>query len=146
MAGNPMVPQGLLNRLIASVIWPDFPALNVTASYLGEEMTRLNFNGTAATRINTATGQVPSPEPFVAMTLRINLLKTQALADAYKRQMEASVVMGNCIVRPDAVTLSPYTLNNCTLGQVETLDFNGKSVGWIISVDGYYLINANLWG
>lgn len=146
MVGNPLVPQGLLNRILASVIWSDFPDLNVTASFLGEEMTRLSLNGPGATRIGTATGQVASPEPFIPVTLRINLLKSQVLADAYKRKMESSVMMGDCTVRPDAVTLSPYQLRNCSLGPVEPLEFNGKSAGWIISVDGYYLINSSLWG
>jgi hypothetical protein len=146
MAGNPFVPQGTLNRLRASFVLSALPALNVTASYLGEEMVRLSFGGGGTTRINTATGQVTSPEPYIPALVRINLLKTQALANAWKAQMELTTLLGDCTIRPDAATLGPYQLSNCSMQDVEPLDFNGKAAGWIITVGGTYYINNNLWG
>lgn len=143
---NPLVPQGTLNRLRASVLWPSFDALNVTASYLGEEMIRLSFEGQATTRIPVATGQVMSPEPYLPLMLRIHLLKTQYLANAYKAQMENNCLLGDGTVIPDASTLSPYQLTNCSIASVEPLDFNGKNPGWIIDIAGYYIINNSLWG
>jgi hypothetical protein len=142
---NPLVSQGTMNRLRASVVWPSFPSLNVTASFLGEEMVRLSLEGDATTFINTATGMVTSPEPYLPCSIRINLLKTQALADLYKKQMELSTLMGDCTVRPDATPLSSYQIVNCALMSVDPLDFNGKSAGWIINARGTYYINSDLW-
>ena len=34
---NPQVIQGTLNRLLANVVYADFPQLNVTAPYLAKE-------------------------------------------------------------------------------------------------------------
>ena len=89
MAGtNPLVSQGSLNRLRASVVWPDNPTLNVTASYLGKEGVSLALDGEATTFINTLVGAVTSPEPYQMITLTIHLLKTQGLASLYKSQQE----------------------------------------------------------
>ena len=37
MAGNPLIDQGVLNRIRGSVQWADFPGLNVTAPFLDRE-------------------------------------------------------------------------------------------------------------
>ena len=42
---DPLVPQGNLNRLKASLIWTDFPNLNVTPPFLAGEMLVLSFEG-----------------------------------------------------------------------------------------------------
>ena len=33
MAGSPNIPQGNINRLIASLVIDDFPSLNITPSF-----------------------------------------------------------------------------------------------------------------
>lgn len=141
---NPLVAQGTLSRLRASVIWTDFPQLNVTAPYLGKEGVRLSLEGQATGFIDTMTGAVTSPEPYMAVTLTMNLLKTQALSGAYKAQMEQSTLLGDCTVRPDALTLPPYDLTNCALEGVRELNFSGQDAGWAVTIKGYYLINAAL--
>lgn len=139
---DPLVSQGVLNRLRASVIWPDFPALNVTASFLGEEGVRLALEGESTTFINTLTGAVVSPEPYMIVTVTINLLKTQSLSDSYKRQMETFALLGSCTVRPDTSTLSPYQFINCAIESVGELNFNGKVAGYAVNCKGYYPINS----
>lgn len=146
MAGNPLVPQGTINRLIASVIWPSFPNLNVTPAYLGEEAIRLSLDGVATTRINTMTGTVTSPEPYMGISVRMALLMTQSLSDLYKKQMETSTLLGDGTVRPVTTTLSPYPILNASIEGVEPLDFGGKQAGWVVTVGGYYLTNSALWG
>jgi hypothetical protein len=127
------------------VLWTGFPELNVTASFMGEEMVRITFNGPATTRINTATGQVTSPEPFIPVVVRIPLLKTQALCNAYKTRMEALSLLGDGVVLPDATTFSPYNLTNCSIDNIEPVEFNGKNPGWVIDVGGSYIVNNNMW-
>lgn len=146
MAGNPLIDQGKLNKLKASVTWTSFPTLNVTASYLGKGQINLTLQGEATTNIPTATGTIPSAEPYMMVEMAIHLLKPQFLAAAYKTQMELYTFLGDGIVRPDVSTgLSPYLLNNCSLKGVRPLDFNGTDPDWVVTVGGFYLINSSLW-
>lgn len=160
---NPLIAQGTLNRLVASVIWQNFPFLNVTPSFLNREGLRLSLDGEATRFLPTLTGAVTSPEPYQMVSLSINLLKTQPLSALYKAQMETNCLLGDGVIRPDvaiggavsgsvitAVTgqtggLTPYDITNCALESVREQTYNGEDAGWTIMVRGYYLINSNLW-
>ena len=85
---NPLVAQGTLNRILGSVVWPSFSALNVTSSFLGKQGIRLALEGESTLFIPTMTGAVTSPEPYMMIGLTINLLKTQSLAAQYKSQLK----------------------------------------------------------
>jgi hypothetical protein len=141
---NPLVNQGTLNRLRASVLFPSFPELNVTSPFLGDEGITISFEGESTVYINTMTGAVTSPEPYLLFTMRIALLKTQPLSSAYKAQMEADARLGDCTVRPDAATLSPYQLTNTSIANVEGMMFNGKQAIYPVTIKGYYIINNDL--
>jgi hypothetical protein len=144
---NPQIPQGVLNRILGSVVVPSFPALNVTASFLGVEMIRLAFDGEATTFINTGTGAVTSGEPYQMVTVTIHLLKTQQLSAQYERQRQTQSVIGDITVRPDVSTgLQPYDFTNCAIQGVRELAFDGKDAGYAVIVRGYQLINNSLWG
>jgi len=146
---NPNVPLGQLNRLKASVVWRDFPALNITASFLGKGGIRPSPASEATTYILTMTGGVPSPEPYQVFNLSIALLKTQALADAYKKQLEFNALLGNCTLRPDIQGnggLSPYLLKNCSIVNVGAMAWDGSEAVYPIDIRGFYAINAGLWG
>lgn len=146
MAGNPLVDQGVLNRLVASVSFTDFPALNVTPSFLGKEAITMALEGDIVTYIPTMTGGVTSPEPYQLVSVTIHLLKTQSLAAAFKSQIESSALLGACVVRPDTKILPPYDLVNCSIySGPRELNFAGMDAGWVIMIRGYYEINADLW-
>lgn len=145
MVGNPLVPQGTLNRLKASLVLPDLPALNVTASFLTKEGIGISFQGEITTMIQTMTGTVTSPEPYQMATVLVRLLRTQTLADAWKQQLETSSLIGDITVRPDTTTLSPYQILNCGIMTVGDLTFAGQDAGYGVSIAGYYPVNANLW-
>lgn len=142
---NPLIAQGTLNRLRGSVVWEGFPALNVTAPFLGKEGIRLALEGEATTFINTMTGAVTSPEPYMTVSMTLNLLKTQQLGNLYKAQMEVSSLLGAGTVRSDSAILSPYSLINCSIQSVRELDFSGADAGYVVNVKGYYNINQALW-
>lgn len=142
---NPLIPLGSLNRLRGSVVWPSFPSLNVTAPYLGKEGIRLALEGETTTYLPQMTGAVTSPEPYQLISLRITLLKTQGLAALYKAQMEASALLGDGTVRPDASSLPPYEITNCAIESIAELTFNGESADFAVNIRGYYLVNASLW-
>lgn len=143
---NPLVAQGTLNRLRASVIWANFPALNVTAPFLHKEGIRLALEGEATTFIDTMTGGVTSPEPYQRVSLTMVLLKTQALAASYKAQMESSSLLGDGTVRPDSVALPPYQIVNCAIRSIRELNFAGDDAAWAVMIGGYYPINSALFG
>ena len=142
---NPLIVQGSLNRLRASVVWNDFPSLNVTASYLGKDGITLALDGESTAFINTMTGAVTSPEPYQMITLTLNLLKTQGLAGLYKSQVETSALLGNGVVRPDSLALPAYDITNCAIESVRELKFSGEDAGFAVTVKGYYLVNSSLY-
>ena len=146
MASNPLVSQGVLNRLRGSVGFPNFPVLNVTAPYLGKEGIGLALQGETTTYIQTMTGAVTSPEPFQMVQLTIALLKTQFLANQFKIQMETLSTIGPCIVKADSSALGDYSLINCSIQSVEALKFSGETADFMVTIGGYYNINSSLWG
>jgi hypothetical protein len=75
----------------------------------------------------------------------IHLLKSQALSNAYKQQMESSVLMGPCTIRPDSPTIDPYLIDNCAITGLNQLNFSGRDGGFTITIMGAYYLNSNLW-
>lgn len=144
MATNPSVPQGVLNRVRASMVVAANAALNVTASYLGSEGISMTPTGKSVNYIRTLTGAVRSPEPFMMLEGSVHLLRTQSLANLYKTAMETDSFLGNITVRPDSSQLQPYQYVNCSITSVEPLKFNGTDAGFVIGIEGVYLSNANL--
>ena len=144
---NPLIAQGTLNRLRASVTWASNPGLNVTASFLGREGIRLALQGESITYIPTMTGAIQSPEPYMQIELTLHLLKTQALSSSYKRQMETNATIGDGTVRPDVASgLDAYQIVNCGIRSVRELNFSGEDAGFAVVIGGYYLVNSSLFG
>lgn len=141
---NPLVPQGTLSRLRASVLIPDFPQLNVTAPYLGDEGIGLALQGESTTYIQTLTGAVTSPEPYMLAAISVHLLKTQTLAALYKAQMEDDSRIGTVVVRPDAATLPLYQIINCAIQSIAELRMNGRDAGFRLNLTGFYPVNGTL--
>ena len=143
---NPLVTQGSLNRLIGSVVIPDFPALNITAPFLGDEGISVALQGDTTTFINTLTGAVTSPEPYQGVQISAHLLKTQYLSIAYKLQIEADARIGDLTLILDSFPFPPYHFTNCAIQSVGELRLNGRDAGYRITIGGYYYINNNMWG
>lgn len=145
MAGSPQVAQGTLNRLRGTITVVDAPELNITAPFLGRAGISLSFEGSVTVPLPTLVGTVQSPEPYQMVTVTAALLKTQSFSDLYKRRLETDSLIGNVTVTPDASTLSPYNLSNCSILGVRELDFAGNDAGFVIMLNGFYPINSSLW-
>jgi hypothetical protein len=146
MAGNPLIDQGVLNRLLASVNIANFPELNVIPSYLGKEGVSFALEGEATTYLPTMTGGVTSPEPYQLVMVTIHLLKSQSLAAAYKTKVEGSSLLGPISVYPDVKTIPAYDFTNCALmGAPRDMNIAGTDAGFLVTMRGYYAINNNLW-
>lgn len=145
MAVNPLVAQGDLVRVRASVNWNNFATLNVSASYLAQEGILLALEGMSTLLLPTMTGTVTSREPYMMIAVTMHLLKTQSLADAYKVQMELDSRLGDGTVRPDVSTgISPYDVYNCAIESVRELNFSGRDPGWVVTCRGFYIVNNSL--
>lgn len=145
MSGSPQISQGVLNRLIASVIWTSYPQLTITAPFLGRDGISLAFEGNAVEFLPTLTGNVNSPEPFQMVTLTMHLLKTQGIAQLYESQRQTNAQLGTGTVRPDAATLGPYKLLNAAIESVRELAFSGQNAEYVVTCRATYPINSALW-
>ena len=105
----------------------------------------MSFEGVVTTPIDTMTGIVQSPEPYQRCTVAVHLIKSQALANAYKTQIELNSLLGDMTVRPDAVALGPYELSNVAINGVNPLKFDGTDAGWVVMLSGIYYVNSSLW-
>lgn len=141
---NPLIDQGTLNRIRASVVFPLFPQLNITSPYLAKEGIRLALEGNATDYFGTMTGAVPSPAPYQLCTLTLNLIKSQPLSNTYKAQFESTTLVGTATVRPDATALGIYQLYGVVLETVREMTFAGEDPTWSVTCRGYYLVNSTL--
>jgi hypothetical protein len=72
------------------------------------------------------------------------LLRTQALGNAYKEQIEANTTLGSVTIYPDTTALTPFQLNNCVLSSIQEVPFDGNQAALIVRLRGVYSINAEL--
>lgn len=142
---NPNVPQGTLNRLRAAVQIPSFPQLTVTPPFLGKRSIILRPNGKLTTTIETETGGVQSPEPYLMYEVEMDLLRSQGFADLWKQQIELSTLLGDITVIMDTSTLSRIQLSNCSIMRPGELDFGGDNPSFPVTLSGFYYINNSLW-
>ena len=144
---NPNIPQGTINRLQASIVWHDFPGLDITPPFLAPEGIDMTLEGTMTTMLPTMTGVVTSPEPWMMMRMVIHLIRAQSLAAAYKEQWELSSLIGEGTVRPDVISsvLPPFQVGNVAITNLNTLNYSGRDAGFVITLMGSYNINSALW-
>lgn len=139
------VSQGTINRLKASVVYATLPQLGVTAPFLGKAGLSLTFEGEAGQLLPTMTGGVTSPEPYQFATVEIHLLKSQALANAYKDQIETDVNVGTINVIGDAATMEEWQLQNCIIQSEAPGAFDGNNPEFVVRIRGIYYVNRALW-
>lgn len=149
---NPLVRQGMLNRIRGSVIVATYPQLTVTAPYLGKEGISFQLEGEASQLLGTMTGAVTSPEPYQYATVTLHLLKTQSLAAAYQAQMLLTTNLNVVTVIPDVDNgilntggISSFSLLNTVISSVQEMSFNGTNAEMIVRLRGTYIQNTLLY-
>src|ERR1700753_2174482 len=128
MAGNPLVDQGQILRLRASIVFVTNPTLNIISSFLGKEGINIVLEGEASELLDTMTGVAPSPGLYQRAMVEADLLKSQSFSDLWKRTIEVNSLVGDFIVRPDATTLSPYYIRNGVAATTAPGRQNGSAV------------------
>lgn len=142
-----LAPQGVLNRVRASLTFTTFPALNVTSPFLARAGLTLTFNMPRSVQIDTMTGVVQSPEPYISTTVTAALIRTQPLVAAWQQQEQLNVLIGDMTLRPDVVgpgTLGLYQFSNTALQSVRELTFAGQDPSYVIELRAYMIVNQQL--
>jgi hypothetical protein len=142
---NPMIPQGTINRLIASINFADNPQLNVIASFLGKEGVSFAFEGNQTLPIEALTGIVTSPEPYQMVTVTAHLLRSQALAATYLDQIRDTTVIGGFTVYSDSTVFPSLDVQNGFIKTTAAMLMNGTQADFTIELGGYILLNNALW-
>ena len=144
-SGNPLVPQGLLNRVRGSVVFPAFSNLNITAPYLAVDGISLDIDEDGTEQLKTITGVVNSPAAFVMATATIHVLKTQALGEAWAQQFQSNSQIGRMVIHTDSSALSQYRIHNCSLLKPQPGAMNGTNPSLILTIRGTYNVNDYIW-
>lgn len=145
MAINSGTPQGTMDRLRGSITVTDFPDLNVTSDYLGVGGISWAPSGPVTDFINTMTGRVTSPVPYLPVEITINMLRTQTLAASWYSQVLSNSLIGQLTVTPDVTTFPNVTFKNCGIATLPTQSYAGTDPSFDIVVSGYMVINSQLW-
>lgn len=145
MATNPLIPQGTLNRVRCSVVVPTFPALNITAPYMGKSYASIEISGPFAELIPTATGVVQSPEPYQLAMITVGLLRSQALAFQWLTQAQATSSVGQVTIHSDTPAFPSITLANVVINQIEPGAYDGTDPVVRLTLHGVYYLNNDLW-
>jgi len=142
---NPMIAQGVLNRVLTAVIIPSNTALNVTAPYMAKGFARLEYAGDWTGQIGTGTGVVNSPEPYVMARVTMNLLRTQALSASWVTQGQTATYIGNVNVHSDTSTFPVSQMVDASIVSVDPGAFDGTDPVVRVVLSGALAINASLW-
>jgi len=146
MAGfPPLTTQGNLNRVATHIVVVSQPQLNATAATMGKSLAVATFEGPFTDQIETATGIVNSPKPFVMAQIVVNLLRSQSLAAQWIAQAQAGTYLGTVIAYPDSNVFPPISLTNASITDLDPGAFDGMDPITKVTMKGTFYINANLW-
>jgi hypothetical protein len=139
-------PPGVLNRLRASIVWSDFPQLNVTSNFLTTEGIRLALEGNATDLLPAMVSLVSSPAPYLAASLTMSIVRSSSLASLYKLQFEDTTLMGLATIFPDTDVINPFVINNVALESIREMAFAGMEAALVVTARGYYNVNTGFFG
>lgn len=143
--GNPLVAQGVLNRVRGTLSVTDSPQLTVTASYLGKEGISLRPVGVATDVIPTMAGTVGSQVPYQQVEVTLHLLRTQSMGDSWRARMQSDTSLGETVLTPDSATFSDFTIYNTFITNFQEFGVAGMDAGFVLTLSGYIIVNNNMW-
>jgi hypothetical protein len=139
-------PPGVLNRLRASVVFSDFPELNITSDFLTTEGIRLALEGNATDLLPAMVSLVSSPAPYLSASVTMSIVRSSALANLYKLQFEDTTLMGIATIWPDTDVIPVFTINNVALESIREMAFAGMEAAMVVTARGYYNVNTGFFG
>lgn len=145
LLGNPLTRQGNLNRILPHVLVANFPQLNVTSPFMAKSQVVVTFDGPFVNQIPTATGIVPSPEPFVMAQVVVSLLRSQSLWNLWVAQTQVNSVIGQVTAYSDSNTFGAVTLQECAITEIEPGAFDGGDPSARVTIRGKFITNNDMW-
>lgn len=142
---NPLVPQGVLNKVRGSLKFTQHPQLNISAAFLTEDAIDIQFQGDAGVLLPTLTGGVSSPNPYQMITVQLHLVRSQPLAQLFKQQIENDTYLGDVKIYSDSSTLGDFSLRSATLRSAGDMSFSGRDPAFLVSIFGIYDTNSAMW-
>jgi hypothetical protein len=142
---NPKIQQGVINRVRSSLIVPSNTALNATAPYLSKSMINVEFEGNFVEQIETATGAVRSPEPFVMATITMGLLRSQSLSATWLNQVQNNSFLGDVTAHSDSSVYPAISLSETVVRMIRNGAFDGADPVVAVVLRGIYYVNNDLW-
>jgi hypothetical protein len=144
---NPNIPQGTISKFITSITFDAYPALNITAPFLGRSMVSFTREGNAVQALPTATGIVLSPEAYMLVRIGVTLLKSQSLCQLFEAQLAQNAILGLATIRPDVQSggLQPFDVQQCCIETPGGLALDGSSPDYPLSLLAQFPINNSLW-
>jgi hypothetical protein len=139
-------PPGVLNRLRASVVFNDFPELNVTSNFLTTEGIRMALEGNATDLLPAMVSLVSSPAPYLACSITVSIVRSASLAAVYKLRFEDTTLVGLVAIYPDTDVLNPFIINNVGLESIREMAMAGMEAAMVVTMRGYYNINTGFFG
>lgn len=142
---NPLINQGVLNRVRASIKFVQFPELNISAPYLTQDAINISFQGDAGVLLPTLTGGVSSPNPFQMIQMQIHLVRSQSMGQLFKNQIEKNTTLGDAKIYSDSTTLGDFSIRQATIRSAQDLSVSGRDPAFVVEVFGIYDVNADMW-
>jgi hypothetical protein len=142
---NPFLNAGPLNRVRCHVVIPSIPTLNITPQFMGKQFARIEFEGDWNQQIETATGVVNSPEPYVMATITVGLLRSQGLSAAWLAQAQNTTVLGDVTIYSDTSAFPALSINDTGIRSIDPGAFDGTDPVVRLTLRGSFNINASLW-
>jgi hypothetical protein len=143
---NPQYAQGTLNRILTQVTFGSYPALNIASYNMGKSFAVLSFNDAFTTQIDTGTGIVNSPEPYVKATISVGILRTQSLAAAWLAQVQNTSIIGSATGYSDTTTFPAVTLTNVSILGLDPGAYDGNTPVTQLTLTGLFYPNSAMWG
>jgi hypothetical protein len=134
---NPRPPARALNRARISFSCPTIPALNLSSKSLCEGGIQIYFDSFPDDDSKASRTSIP-------VTIILNLLRTSKVADAFKRKLELSGYIGECVVWTDSAALTPFRFTGAEIERPAFLKIDGETPDFCVSIRATYNINGNL--
>lgn len=143
--GNPLINQGVFNRVRASLKFTQHPELNITAPFLTQDGIEISFQGDAGVLLPTMTGGASSPQPYQLVDIKVHLVRSQSMAQLYKKQIETDTTLGDVTCYTDVSTLGDFPLRSAVIRSMQDVSFAGKDPALVLSIHGIYDVNSAMW-
>jgi len=136
---------GPLNRLRCSVLLGSFSNLNVTSEYMGKSFAKITFKDAFTTQVQTGTGIINSPEPYVMTDIVFGILRTQPLATSWINQVTSTTVLGAVTIVPDTSAFPNLSIAQGAITSFDITAYDGRDAVISVTVSGIYYPSQNLW-